>query len=153
MAGAARSATGSLWRDASQSAPSSAHHVGMAWGIATVVMLLAYADGFGRLAPASSPISARARHRHSKSHFHAGGCQKAECRALSQEDVETLTTNLPQLPASRRSVAKQAKCNMTRATSRFYCSAGMSRLCMRSGAPQTRSGALYNMEDQVHGRA
>jgi len=37
-----------LTGDAAQPAPDCAHHVGMAWGIATVVMLLAYGDGFGK---------------------------------------------------------------------------------------------------------
>ena len=32
--------------------------LGMAWGIATVVMLLAYGDGFGQAAPTYLPISA-----------------------------------------------------------------------------------------------
>ncbi len=32
--------------------------LGMAWGIATVVMLLSYGNGFGRPAPIFSPTSA-----------------------------------------------------------------------------------------------
>ena len=32
--------------------------LGMAWGIATVVMLLAYGDGFGQASRTSSPTSA-----------------------------------------------------------------------------------------------
>src|SRR2546430_17242379 len=73
--------------------------LGMAWGIATVVMLLAYGDGFGQ---ACANIFANFGTKlvivvPGRTSMQPGG-QKAGClERFTQEEVERLTTNLPQL--------------------------------------------------------
>ena len=73
--------------------------LGMAWGIATVVMLLAYGDGFGQ---ACNNIFANFGTKlmilvPGRSSMQAGG-QKAGAQVrFTMEDVDLLTTNLPQI--------------------------------------------------------
>ena len=73
--------------------------LGMAWGIATVVMLLAYGDGFGR---ACANIFANFGTKlfiviPGRSTMQAGG-QKAGAKIrLTLDDVDLLTTNIPQI--------------------------------------------------------
>src|ERR1041384_5814504 len=84
--------------------------LGMAWGIATVVMLLAYGDGFGR---ACANIFANFGTRlvivvPGRTSMQAGG-QKAGAQVrLTQEDVEALSANLPQISYITPEVSKQA---------------------------------------------
>src|SRR6202165_192293 len=75
--------------------------LGMAWGIATVVMLLAYGDGFGRacaniLANFGTKLVIVVPGRTS---MQAGGKKAGVPVRFTQDDVETLTTNLPQSEA------------------------------------------------------
>src|SRR2546423_11854901 len=73
--------------------------LGMAWGIATVVMLLAYGDGFGQ---ACANIFANFGTKMmilvpGRSSMQAGG-QKAGAQVrFTLEDIDLLTTNLPQI--------------------------------------------------------
>jgi putative ABC transport system permease protein len=83
--------------------------LGMAWGIATVVMLLAYGDGFGRaianifknfgtkliiVVPGQSSMQ-------------AGGQKAGVPLRMTLEDVEMLTTNIPQIGHLTPSCGKQ----------------------------------------------
>ncbi len=73
--------------------------LGMAWGIATVVMLLAYGDGFGR---ACANIFANFGTKlvivvPGKTSMQAGGQKSGQEIRFTQEDVDALTTNLPQI--------------------------------------------------------
>src|ERR1035441_7855494 len=84
--------------------------LGMAWGIATVVMLLAYGDGFGRacanifanfgtklmiVVPVRSPMQA--------------GAQKAGAPIrLTLDDIDLLAANIPQIAHITPSGEKQA---------------------------------------------
>jgi putative ABC transport system permease protein len=84
--------------------------LGMAWGIATVVMLLAYGDGFGRaivnifknfgtkvmiVVPG-------------KSSMQAGGQKAGQQLRLTLDDVEILTTNIPQISKITPSCSKDS---------------------------------------------
>jgi putative ABC transport system permease protein len=84
--------------------------LGMAWGIATVVMLLAYGDGFGQ---ACANIFANFGTKlvivvPGRTSMQAGG-QKAGVQVrFTQDDLETLATNLPQITHITPEVSKQA---------------------------------------------
>src|SRR5260370_8028207 len=73
--------------------------LGMAWGIATVVMLLAYGDGFGQ---ACANIFANFGTKlvivvPGRTSMQAGGQKSGVLIRFTQEAVDTLATNLPQL--------------------------------------------------------
>jgi putative ABC transport system permease protein len=73
--------------------------LGMAWGIATVVMLLAYGDGFGR---AITNIFANFGTKMiivvpGRTSMQAGGEKAGAPVRLTLDDVDTLTANLPQI--------------------------------------------------------
>src|SRR5580698_8401452 len=84
--------------------------LGMAWGIATVVMLLAYGDGFGR---ACANIFANFGTKlvivvPDRTSMQAGGQKAGVLVRFTQDDVETLTTNLPQITHITPEVSKQS---------------------------------------------
>jgi putative ABC transport system permease protein len=73
--------------------------LGMAWGIATVVMLLAYGDGFGR---ACANIFANFGTRlfimvPGRSSMQSGGEKAGAQIRLTLDDIDLLTTNIPQI--------------------------------------------------------
>src|SRR5262249_50286018 len=84
--------------------------LGMAWGIATVVMLLAYGNGFGQ---ACANIFANFGTKlvivaPGKTSMQAGGQKAGIPVRFTHEDVETLITNLPQIARITPEVDKQA---------------------------------------------
>jgi putative ABC transport system permease protein len=84
--------------------------LGMAWGIATVVMLLAYGDGFGQ---ACANIFANFGTKlvivvPGRTSMQAGGQKAGVLVRFTQDDVETLTTNLPQITHITPEASKQA---------------------------------------------
>src|SRR6202021_4025601 len=84
--------------------------LGMAWGIATVVMLLAYGDGFGRacaniFANFGTKLVIVVPNRPS---MQAGGQKAGVLVRFTQDDVDTLTTNLPQITHITPEVSKQS---------------------------------------------
>ena len=84
--------------------------LGMAWGIATVVMLLAYGDGFGQ---ACANIFANFGTKlvivvPGRTSMQAGGQKAGVLVRFTQDDLETLTTNLPQITHITPEVIKQA---------------------------------------------
>jgi putative ABC transport system permease protein len=87
--------------------------LGMAWGIATVVMLLAYGDGFGR---AIANIFAAFGTKMmivipGRSTMQAGGQKAGEKLRFTLDDVDLLTSNIPQIthitPSSDKNVTVQ----------------------------------------------
>jgi len=83
--------------------------LGMAWGIATVVMLLAYGDGFGK---ACSAIFANFGNKlvivvPNRTSMQAGGQKAGMLVRFTEDDVDTLTTNLPQITHITPEVGKQ----------------------------------------------
>ena len=84
--------------------------LGMAWGIATVVMLLAYGDGFAR---AIRNIFANFGTRlmivvPNRTSMQAGGQKAGQRIRFTMEDVDALTTNLPQITHITPEVGKKA---------------------------------------------
>src|SRR5882672_2054375 len=124
--------------------------LGMAWGIATVVMLLAYGDGFGR---ACANIFANFGTKlvivvPGETSMQAGG-QKAGAQVrFTQEDVEALTTNLPQITHITPEVSKQASVQYDTRVFTFAVT-GNNPNVMSIRALKLDQGRFYNMEDQV----
>src|ERR1700693_248482 len=97
-----------MWRDLLREAYAAMRHnrrrtaltmLGMAWGIATVVMLLAYGDGFGQ---ACANIFANFGTKlvivvPGRTSMQAGGQKSGVLVRFTQDDLEALTTNLPQI--------------------------------------------------------
>src|SRR5271170_6429553 len=98
--------------------------LGMAWGIATVVMLLAYGDGFGR---ACANIFANFGTKlmilvPGRTSMQAGGQKAGAQIRFTIEDVDTLTTNLPQITHITPEVDKES--NVQYETRTFKLSIG-----------------------------
>src|SRR6476661_5007934 len=124
--------------------------LGMAWGIATVVMLLAYGDGFGQ---ACANIFANFGTKlvivvPGKTSMQAGGQKAGVPVRFTQEDVETLTTNLPQISRITPEVSKQATVQYdTRAFTWSVTGNDPNVLDVRS--LKVDQGRFYNLEDQI----
>jgi len=123
---------------------------GMAWGIATVVMLLAYGDGFGR---ACANIFANFGTKlfiiiPGRSTMQAGGQKAGIPIRLTLDDVDLLTTNIPQITHITPSCDKQA--NMQYDTRSFNMSVnGEYPNTFTIRALTLSQGRFYNAEDQV----
>src|SRR6202047_3937280 len=97
-----------MWRDLLQEAYAAMRHnrrrtaltmLGMAWGIATVVMLLAYGNGFGQ---ACANIFANFGNKlvivvPDRTSMQAGGQKAGELVRFTLDDVEALTAQLPHI--------------------------------------------------------
>jgi putative ABC transport system permease protein len=124
--------------------------LGMAWGIATVVMLLAYGNGFGQ---ACANIFANFGTKlvivvPGKTSMQAGGQKAGVPVRFTQEDVETLTTNLPQISRITPEVSKQATVQYdTRAFTWSVTGNDPNVLDVRS--LKVDQGRFYNLEDQI----
>jgi putative ABC transport system permease protein len=124
--------------------------LGMAWGIATVVMLLAYGNGFGQ---ACANIFANFGTKlvivvPGKTSMQAGGQKAGVPVRFTQEDVETLTTNLPQISRITPEVSKQATVQYdTRAFTWSVTGNDPNVLDVRSLTVD--QGRFYNLEDQI----
>src|ERR1044071_4191585 len=129
--------------------------LGMAWGIATVVMLLAYGDGFGQ---ACANIFANFGTKlviivPGKTSMQAGGQKSGVQIRFTQEDVDALTTNLPQITHITPEVGKQANVQYENRSFTFPVSGNYPNVySIRS--LKLEQGRFFNMEDLVqHGRA
>ncbi len=124
--------------------------LGMAWGIATVVMLLAYGDGFGQ---ACANIFANFGTKlcivvPGKTSMGAGGQKSGVNIRFTQEDVDSLTTNLPQITHITPEVGKQANVQYDTRAFTFPVSGNYPDVFdIRS--LKLGQGRFYNMEDQV----
>ncbi len=124
--------------------------LGMAWGIATVVMLLAYGDGFGQ---ACANIFANFGTKlvivvPGKTSMQAGGQNSGAAVRFTQEDVEALATNLPQITHITPSVDKQANVQYENRSFTFPVS-GNDPTVYDIRSLKLGQGRFYNMEDQV----
>jgi putative ABC transport system permease protein len=124
--------------------------LGMAWGIATVVMLLAYGDGFGK---ACSNIFANFGTKlvivvPNRTSMQAGGQKAGVLVRFTQDDVETLTTNLPQITHITPEVSKQVSVQYDTRVFTFPVS-GNNPEVITIRALKLGQGRFYNMEDQV----
>jgi putative ABC transport system permease protein len=124
--------------------------LGMAWGIATVVMLLAYGDGFGQ---ACANIFANFGTKlvivvPGKTSMQAGGQKSGVQIRFTQDDVEALNTNLPQITHITPTVEKQANVQYDNRDFTFTVS-GNDPDVLSIRALKLGQGRFYNMEDQV----
>jgi putative ABC transport system permease protein len=122
----------------------------MAWGIATVVMLLAYGDGFGQ---ACANIFANFGTKlvivvPGRTSMQAGGQKAGILIRFTQEDVETLTTNLPQITHITPEVSKQASIQYdTRVFT--WAVTGNDPNVIDVRALKLGQGRFYNAEDEI----
>src|SRR6266481_2262482 len=124
--------------------------LGMAWGIATVVMLLAYGDGFGQ---ACANIFANFGTKlvivvPGRTSMQAGGQKAGVLVRFTQDDVETLTTNLPQITHITPEVSKQASIQYDTRVFTWAVTGNYSNV-MDVRALKLRQGRFYNPEDQM----
>jgi putative ABC transport system permease protein len=124
--------------------------LGMAWGIATVVMLLAYGDGFGQ---ACANIFANFGTKlvivvPGRTAMQAGGQKAGVLVRFTQDDVETLTTNLPQITAISPEVSKTAHIQYDTRVFDFAVT-GNDPNVSTIRVLKLGQGRLYNAEDQV----
>jgi putative ABC transport system permease protein len=124
--------------------------LGMGWGIATVVMLLAYGDGFGQ---ACENIFANFGTKlvivvPGKTSTQAGGQKSGVQIRFTQDDVDALATNLPQITNITPSVDKQSSVQYDTRVFTFTVS-GNDPKVLEIRALKLDQGRFYNMEDQV----
>ena len=124
--------------------------LGMGWGIATVVMLLAYGDGFGQ---ACENIFANFGTKlvivvPGKTSTQAGGQKSGVQIRFTQDDVDALATNLPQITNITPSVDKQSSVQYDTRVFTFTVS-GNDQKVLEIRALKLDHGRFYNMEDQV----
>ena len=124
--------------------------LGMAWGIATVVMLLAYGDGFGR---ACANIFANFGTKlfivvPGRSTMQAGGQKAGAQIRITLDDVDLLTTNIPQITHITPSGQKQATVQYdTRSFTMGVNGEYPNTFAIR--ALTLGQGRFYNPEDQI----
>ena len=124
--------------------------LGMGWGIATVVMLLAYGNGFGQ---AFENIFANFGTKlvivvPGKTSTGAGGQKSGVQIRFTQDDVDALATNLPQITHITPSVDKQS--NVAYDTRDFtFTVTGNDPSVLEIRSLNLGQGRFYNMEDQV----
>jgi putative ABC transport system permease protein len=124
--------------------------LGMAWGIATVVMLLAYGDGFGQ---ACANIFANFGTKlvivvPGTTSTQAGGQKAGINIKFTMEDVDALATNLPQITHITPSVDKQTVVGYEN-RSFTWTVTGNDPNVYDIRSLKLYQGRLYNMEDQV----
>jgi putative ABC transport system permease protein len=124
--------------------------LGMGWGIATVVMLLAYGDGFGQ---ACANIFANFGTKlvivvPGRTTMQAGGQKSGMEIRFTQEDVEILTTNLPQITHITPEVSKQANIQYDTRVFTFAVSGNFPNV-LAIRALKLQQGRFYSLEDQI----
>jgi putative ABC transport system permease protein len=124
--------------------------LGMAWGIATVVMLLAYGDGFGQ---ACANIFANFGTKlviivPGRTSMQAGGQKGGVDVRFTQDDIETLNTNLPQITHITPEVGKQASVQYNTRAFTFPVTGNYPNV-ISIRVLKLGQGRFYNMEDQL----
>src|SRR4030081_4476 len=124
--------------------------LGMAWGIATVVMLLAYGDGFGR---ACANIFANFGTKlvivvPGRTSMQAGGKKAGIPIRFTEEDIATLTTNLPQITRITPEASKQASIQYDTRVFTFAVT-GNNPDVLTIRALKLGQGRFYNMQDEI----
>jgi putative ABC transport system permease protein len=124
--------------------------LGMAWGIATVVMLLAYGDGFGR---ACANIFANFGTKlmilvPGRTSMQAGGQKAGVPIRFTMDDVDTLTTNLPQITHITPEVSKQCNIQFDTRTFTFGVTGNYPNVDSVR-ALKLGQGRFYNMQDEM----
>src|SRR5260370_17852795 len=124
--------------------------LGMAWGIATVVMLLVYGDGFGQ---ACAKLYAHLGTKlmilvPGRTSMQEGGQKAGPQVRFTLDDVDMLTTNLPQITHITPEVGKQCNIQFDTRTFTFQVTGNYPNVdsirALKLGA-----GRFYNMQDQM----
>jgi putative ABC transport system permease protein len=124
--------------------------LGMAWGIATVVLLLAYGNGFGR---ACANIFANFGTKlmimnPGRTSMQAGGQKAGAPVRFTLDDVETLTTNIPQITQITPEASKQANIQYETRTFNFNVTGNYPNV-FSIRALDLAQGRFYNAEDEL----
>jgi putative ABC transport system permease protein len=124
--------------------------LGMAWGIATVVMLLAYGNGFGQ---ACANIFANFGTKlmilvPGRTSMQAGGQKAGMPVRFTLDDVDTLTTNLPQITHITPEVDKQCNIQFDTRTFTFDVSGDYPNVDSVR-ALKLGMGRFFNLQDQM----
>jgi len=124
--------------------------LGMAWGIATVVLLLAYGNGF---AEACANIFANFGTKTmilipGRTSMQAGGQKAGAKLRFTMEDVDLLTTNVPQITRISPDASKDSSIQYDTRTFNFNVSGGYPNVA-RIRVLELAQGRFYNPEDQI----
>jgi putative ABC transport system permease protein len=124
--------------------------LGMAWGIATVVLLLAYGNGFGR---ACANIFANFGTKlmimvPGRTSMQAGGQKAGVPIRFTLEDVDALPTNIPQITHITPEASKQANIQYETRTFNFNVTGNYSNV-ISIRALKLAEGRFYNPEDEM----
>ncbi len=124
--------------------------LGMAWGIATVVLLLAYGNGF---ALACDNIFATFGTKTmilvpGRTSMQAGGEKAGAKLRFTMEDVDLLRTNVPQITKMTPEVSKQASFQYDTRTFTFAVSGNYPTVA-GIRVLDVGQGRFYNLEDQI----
>ena len=124
--------------------------LGMAWGIATVVLLLAYGNGFGR---ACANIFANFGTKlmimvPGRTSMQAGGQKAGAPIRFTLYDVDVLTTNIPQIARITPEASKQANIQYETRTFNFSVTGNYPNV-ISIRALKLAEGRFYNPEDEM----
>jgi putative ABC transport system permease protein len=124
--------------------------LGMAWGIATVVMLLSYGNGFGQ---ACANIFANFGTKlmimvPGRSSMQAGGQKAGVPIRFTLDDVDTLTNNIPQITHITPEASKQANIQYETRTFTFDVTGNYPNV-FPIRALKLALGRFYNAEDEI----
>jgi putative ABC transport system permease protein len=124
--------------------------LGMAWGIATVVLLLAYGNGFGR---ACTNIFANFGTKlmimvPGRTSMQAGGQKAGAPVRFTLEDLDTLTDNIPQIVQITPEASKQANIQYETRTFNFNVTGNYPNV-ISIRALKLAQGRFYNAEDEM----
>jgi putative ABC transport system permease protein len=124
--------------------------LGMAWGIATVVMLLSYGNGFGQ---ACTNIFANFGTKlmimvPGRSSMQAGGQKAGVPIRFTLDDVDTLTANIPQIVQITPEISKQANIQYETRTFTFSVTGNYPNV-FAIRALRLALGRFYSAEDEI----
>jgi putative ABC transport system permease protein len=124
--------------------------LGMAWGIATVVMLLAYGDGFGR---ACANIFANFGTKlmilmPGRTSMQAGGQKAGIPIRFTMDDLDTLTANLPQITHITPEASKPANIQYDSRTFNWTVTGNYPNV-ISVRALKLGLGRFYNPQDEI----
>ena len=124
--------------------------LGMAWGIATVVLLLAYGNGFGR---ACANIFANFGTRlmimvPGRTSMQAGGQKAGVPLRFTLEDVDILTNNIPEIARITPEASKQANIQYETRTFNFSVTGNYPNVTSIR-ALKLAEGRFYNAQDET----
>ncbi|MFZ0136085.1 MAG: ABC transporter permease [Candidatus Sulfotelmatobacter sp.] len=124
--------------------------LGMAWGIATVVMLLSYGNGFGQacaniFANFGTKLMIMAPGRSS---MQAGGQKAGVQIRFTLDDIDTLTTNIPQIAQITPESDKQANIQYETRTFTFNVTGNYPNV-FSIRALKLAQGRFYNPQDET----